>query len=42
MMLWHLMREAAIIRHHILWVACGSHPDEWEPHMDVIRMVYGY
>jgi hypothetical protein len=25
-----------------VWRACGSDPDTWELHMDMIRAVYGY
>lgn len=40
--MWDLMRAAAIWRHHIVWCACGCHPDEWPGHMDVVRAFYGY
>jgi hypothetical protein len=42
MLTWHLLRAAAIARHRVVWRACGSDPDTWEMHMDMIRAVYGY
>lgn len=39
MLLWHMMREAAIFRHRVLWSLVG---DDWESHMELIRAVYGY
>lgn len=43
MMMWYLMRSAAIIRHRIVWQAFeASNPARWPGHMAVIRAVYGY
>jgi hypothetical protein len=41
-MIWHLLRLAAISRHRLVWRACGSDPKTWEAHMAMIRLVYGY
>ncbi len=38
-MLWDMLRTAAIARHRIVWRALGG---DWEPHMIMIRAVYGY
>lgn len=39
MIIWHLMRHWAIVRHAV--VNCGN-PYTWPAHMAVIRAVYGY
>jgi hypothetical protein len=39
--IWNMLRCAAIMRHRMLWLACGANPDTWELHMSVIRLVYG-
>ncbi len=39
---WHaLMRQAALMRHYWLWVACGRNPQTWPLHLTMIRAVYG-
>ncbi len=38
-LIWDLMRTAAIQRHRILH---NFLHDEWEPHMVVVRAFYGY
>jgi hypothetical protein len=42
MMIWHMLRAAAIARHRIVGRAAGSNPQTWELHMVAIRAVYGY
>jgi hypothetical protein len=41
-MMWHALRAAAIVRHRLVWAACGRNPDTWPLHMAMIRAVYGY
>lgn len=40
---WHLNRSLAIARHEFLWrLFERSDPLKWPPHMDAIKLVYGY
>jgi hypothetical protein len=42
-MLWWIgMRNAAVIRHLMVWFWCGADPSKWPPHMDMVRAVYGF
>jgi hypothetical protein len=41
-MTWHMLRAAAIVRHRLVWRACGRNPQTWPAHMRMIRAVYGY
>jgi hypothetical protein len=41
MMTWYTLRIAAVMRHGIVWAACGCNPMTWPLHMAMIRAVYG-
>jgi hypothetical protein len=40
--MWIILRNAAWMRHRLLWRACGSHPEAWPAHANMIRAVYGW
>jgi hypothetical protein len=43
MIVWYLMREAAIWRHTVLHQTFeNGDPHKWEPHARMIKAVYGY
>jgi hypothetical protein len=42
MMMWHLMRNAAVARHYAMWLASGANPVAWRFHMAAITAFYGY
>lgn len=43
MMMWHLMRAAAIERHRSVWrIFEGARPEAWSAHMRIVRGFYGY
>jgi hypothetical protein len=43
MLIWNLMRNAAIARHRYLnFMFEASCPIKWAAHMRIVRWVYGY
>jgi hypothetical protein len=43
MMIWHMLRLAAIARHRVWWHTVESgNPEKWPDHMRMVRSVYGY
>lgn len=42
MLMWMMLRQAAIARHRLAWEAAGANPATWPVHMAMIRAVYGF
>ncbi len=41
--MWHLMRQAALMRHQWYWMIMeGGYPYLWPRHQAMIRAFYGY
>lgn len=42
MVVWHLLRGAALMRHYVFWQTFDGKPETWAVHMAMIRSFYGY